>query len=192
MTVRSPDYLAVMHCNQPMRSAPTPLTALGLHSRPNFYQIFPACYLWAWLPSPLVAFWYGFVDDVIFAHNGQEWAMRIKGRIHKVIHWRHIVAGGGGGGEVWKERNRMMMSVKRIRHRRLFTRCIVTIAWSVCLRKNKVRQKIHREAEKRNQFSFVCVSFNTWQKLVKIFTYIKKRISYNSIYLILACINNFE
>jgi len=54
--------------------------------------------------------------------------MQIKGRIHKVIHWRHIVAAGGGGGEVWKERNRMMMSVKRMRHRRLFTRCIVTIA----------------------------------------------------------------
>ena len=25
---------------------------------------------------------------------------------------------------------------------------------------------IHREAEKRNQFSFECISFNTWQKLV--------------------------
>jgi len=41
---------------------------------------------------------------------------------------------------------------------------------------------IHREAEKRNQFSFVCIFFNTWQKVVNVFTYIKESIGYNSIY----------
>ena len=45
-----------------------------------------------------------------------------------------------------------------------------------------VRQK------KRNQFSFVCVSFNTWQRLVNFLTWNKERVSNNSMYLILACI----
>ena len=31
----------------------------------------------------------------------------------------------------------------------------------------------HPETEKRNQFSFECMSFNTWQKLVNFFVYIK-------------------
>ena len=38
---------------------------------------------------------------------------------------------------------------------------------------------------------FVCISFNTWQKLVNFFVYIKERISYNSVYLALACVKNF-
>jgi len=43
----------------------------------------------------------------------------------------------------------------------------------------------------RNQFSFVCISFNTWQKLVNLFVYIKERISYSSVYLIAACVQMF-
>ena len=39
---------------------------------------------------------------------------------------------------------------------------------------------------KKNQFSFVCISFNTWQKLVNFLIYIKECISYNSVSLILA------
>jgi len=35
------------------------------------------------------------------------------------------------------------------------------------------------------------IFFNTLQKLVNFFTYIKESISYNSVYLILACIKNF-
>ena len=46
---------------------------------------------------------------------------------------------------------------------------------------NYVAYVLH-EAEKRDQFSFVCNSFNIWQKLV-IFSY--------SVYSTLACINNF-
>jgi len=86
----------------------------------------------------------GFVDDVIFADNSEEWAMQIKGRtrIHKVIHWRHHSCWWWWWwwwwGEVWKEGNRTMMSVKGMRHRWLFTRCIITIAWFVCLRQNNV------------------------------------------------------
>ena len=39
---------------------------------------------------------------------------------------------------------------------------------------------------------FFCVHlFNTWQKLVKFFMYIKERISYNSVCLMLACVKNF-
>jgi len=45
---------------------------------------------------------------------------------------------------------------------------------------------VHCEAEKKNQFSFVCISFNTWQKLVNFLIYIKECISYNSVSLILA------
>ena len=50
---------------------------------------------------------------------------------------------------------------------------------------------IHHKAEKKNQFSFVNIFFNTWQKLVNFFTYIEESISYNSVYLILACVKNF-
>jgi len=35
--------------------------------------------------------------------------------------------------------------------------------------------------QKKNQFSFVCVSFNTWQKLVIFFAYIKEDIRYITI-----------
>ena len=49
----------------------------------------------------------------------------------------------------------------------------------------------HRKAEKKNQFSSVCVSFNTWQKLVNFFVHIKEHICYNSVYFILACVKNF-
>ena len=50
---------------------------------------------------------------------------------------------------------------------------------------------IHHEAEKKDQFSFVCTFFNTWQKLMTSFTYIKERMSYNSLYSIFACVKNF-
>jgi len=46
-------------------------------------------------------------------------------------------------------------------------------------------------SRKRNQFCFVCVFLNTWQKLVNFFTYIKESRCYNSLYLILACVKNF-
>jgi len=45
--------------------------------------------------------------------------------------------------------------------------------------------------QKKNQFSFVSIYFNAWPKLVNFFTYIKKSISYNSEYLVLACFKNF-
>jgi len=53
---------------------------------------------------------------------------------------------------------------------------------------------VHGETEKRNQFSFACIFFNTWQKLVN-FSYTmtpkeSRCISYNSVNLILACIEN--
>ena len=52
-----------------------------------------------------------------------------------------------------------------------------------------MRQKI------RNQFSFVCIFFSTWQKLVNFFTSIKpeesRSVNYNSMYLILACVESF-
>jgi len=51
--------------------------------------------------------------------------------------------------------------------------------------------EVHREAEKRNQFSFVRIFFNAWQKLMIFFTYIKESMSYNSVHLILACVDNF-
>ena len=50
---------------------------------------------------------------------------------------------------------------------------------------------VHREAEIRNQFSFVCIFFNAWQNLVNFFTYIKESTSYNSVYLISGSYNNF-
>jgi len=54
---------------------------------------------------------------------------------------------------------------------------------------------LHRDAEKRNQFSFACIFFNTGQKLANFFTYIRlkesRSISYNSVYLILARVENF-
>ena len=53
---------------------------------------------------------------------------------------------------------------------------------------------LHCEAEKMNKFSFVCISFNTWQILTIFFTYwvyIKECISYNNVYLILARVKNF-
>jgi len=52
------------------------------------------------------------------------------------------------------------------------------------------RRYVHREAEKRTVF-FCVHLFNTWQKLVKFFVYIKERISYNSVCLMLACVKNF-
>jgi len=42
-----------------------------------------------------------------------------------------------------------------------------------------------------NNFLLFCFFFNTWQKLANFFTYIKERISYTSVYLILACVKNF-
>ena len=56
------------------------------------------------------------------------------------------------------------------------------------------RWQLHRSTLwgiKRNQSSFVCISFNTWQKLVNFFICIKDCISYNSVYLILARVKNF-
>ena len=44
---------------------------------------------------------------------------------------------------------------------------------------------------KKIQFSFVWIFFNTWRRLVNFFTYIKESISYNCVYLILACVKNF-
>jgi len=53
---------------------------------------------------------------------------------------------------------------------------------------------IHHEQEK-NHFSFVCIFLVLDQKLVNFFTHIRpkesKFISYNSVYLILACVENF-
>jgi len=46
-------------------------------------------------------------------------------------------------------------------------------------------------ARKKKVPIFFCVCFNTWQKVVNFFVYIKKRISYNSVYLMLACFKNF-
>jgi len=46
---------------------------------------------------------------------------------------------------------------------------------------------IHREAA----IFFGVHLFNAWQKLANFFTYIKESISYNSMYLILACVKNF-
>jgi len=40
---------------------------------------------------------------------------------------------------------------------------------------------VHREAEKRNQFSFVWIFYSTWQKLVIFFTYIRPK----------TCVDNF-
>jgi len=55
-----------------------------------------------------------------------------------------------------------------------------------------VRMLLHREAEKSEPvFIFVCIFFNTRQKLVNFFAYIKESISYNSVYSILACVKNF-
>ena len=49
--------------------------------------------------------------------------------------------------------------------------------------------RIHYEAEKE---PVLCASvLNTWHKLVNLFTYIEEIISYNSVYLILACVKNF-
>jgi len=42
-------------------------------------------------------------------------------------------------------------------------------------------QPLHRDAEKKNQFSFVYICYHTWQKLVNFFIYIKECISYNSV-----------
>jgi len=61
----------------------------------------------------------------------------------------------------------------------------VTPCYCYCYSINTVRQR------KRSQFSFVCLFFNARQKLVNFFTYIKESISYNSVYLVLACVKNF-
>jgi len=50
---------------------------------------------------------------------------------------------------------------------------------------------LHCEAAKRGQYYFACFSFNTRQKLVNFFMYIKERISYNSVYLIFTWDKNF-
>jgi len=47
------------------------------------------------------------------------------------------------------------------------------------------------EAEKKEPIFFCVHLFNVWQKLVNFFVYIKESISYNSVYLILACVKNF-
>ena len=51
---------------------------------------------------------------------------------------------------------------------------------------------VHREAEKKEPFYFCACLFNTGQKLVIFFTYISPKesrsISYNSMYLVLACV----
>ena len=49
----------------------------------------------------------------------------------------------------------------------------------------------HREAEKKEPFSFVCIFSNTQQKVANFFTYTKESISYNSVCLILACVQKF-
>ena len=50
-------------------------------------------------------------------------------------------------------------------------------------------------SRKKDQFSLVCILFSTRKKLVNVFTYIRPResgsISYNSVYLILAYVDNF-
>ena len=38
----------------------------------------------------------------------------------------------------------------------------------------------------------VCIFFNAWRKLVNFFTYLNESISYNSVYLTLACVKIFE
>jgi len=50
---------------------------------------------------------------------------------------------------------------------------------------------LHREAEKRNHFSFVCIFFNAWQNVVIFFAYVEESINYNSVYLILDWVKNF-
>ena len=56
---------------------------------------------------------------------------------------------------------------------------------------------VHCGAEKRNQFPFVRMFFNNWQKLANFShtVYIRpnesRSISYNYVYLILACVENF-
>jgi len=50
---------------------------------------------------------------------------------------------------------------------------------------------IYTEAEKKEPIFFRVHLFYYWQKLVNSFIYIKERISYNSVYLILMCIKNF-
>jgi len=50
----------------------------------------------------------------------------------------------------------------------------------------------YRETDKRHQFSFVCISFGEFFHIqARTFIYIKKRISYNSVHLILTRIKNF-
>jgi len=63
------------------------------------------------------------------------------------------------------------------------------LSWRISFQSAVVN--LHSEAEIRNHFSFVCISFNTWQKLVSFFIYSKQHISYTSVYLILACVKNF-
>ena len=88
-------------------------------------------------------------------------------------------------GEVWRSFIRMGDS-KRTYSRDISAR-FSKGSWRQCATWiYTVRQK------KRNEFSFfVCIAFNTWQKLVNLSVYIKERTSYNSVYLILACIKNF-
>ena len=54
---------------------------------------------------------------------------------------------------------------------------------------------MHREAEKRNEFSFVCILISYLRKLVIFFTHIRPKetrsIRYDSVYLILARVENF-
>jgi len=50
---------------------------------------------------------------------------------------------------------------------------------------------IHCEAEKMNQFSFVCVFLLLGRNWWISFTYIKESISYNYVHLVLACVEEF-
>ena len=42
--------------------------------------------------------------------------------------------------------------------------------------KNIFRLTVYREAEKKNQFSFVCIFFNTWQKTEWIFSHTSRKV----------------
>ena len=54
------------------------------------------------------------------------------------------------------------------------------------------RPHLHREADTRNQFSFVCIRLMRDRNCGEFFfTYDKESISYNSVYLISACVKNF-
>jgi len=72
------------------------------------------------------------------------------------------------------------------------------IIFSVWLKMVTATQNVvpQHEAEKRNQFSFVCISFYYLTETGKFFTYTgpkeSRSINYNSVYLTLACTENFS